>query len=106
MALVDSDHQDEAPGGAAAEQFRQAALEAVRAARAMLDAAEAVIRDPATLDSVVRTVAGVARTATETVSGFAAGAASGHARRDEDQTTREPSDASDDDEGYQDITIG
>ena len=106
MALVDSDQHDDAPGGAAAEQFRQAALEAVRAARAMLDAAEAVIRDPATLDSVVRTVAGVARTATETVSGFAAGAASGHARREEEQPTPGAADPPDDDDGYHDITIG
>jgi hypothetical protein len=105
MTLVDSDEHDEAAGGAAAEQFRQAALEAVRAARAMLDAAEAVIRDPSTLDSVVRTVAGVARTATETVSGFAAGAASGRARRDEGETSGEAGDPPDDD-GYQDITIG
>lgn len=105
MARVDSDEDQGAPGGAAAEQFRQAALEAVRAARAMLDAAEAVIRDPSTLDSVVRTVAGVARTATETVSGFAAGASSGHARRDEDPATQERGQAPDDD-GYQDITIG
>lgn len=106
MAGVDSDEHDEVPGGAAAEQFRQAALEAVRAARAMLDAAETVIRDPATLETVVRTVAGVARTATETVSGFAAAAASGHARRDDDQPTRDASDPTDDDDGYHDITIG
>src|SRR5690606_37895030 len=57
------------------EHLQHAALEAVRAARVLLDAAEAALRDPAALDSVVRTAAGVARTATEAVAGFAAGAA-------------------------------
>lgn len=102
MAGVDRDEHDEAPGGAAAEQFRQAALEAVRAARAMLDAAEAVIRDPSTLDSVVRTVAGVARTATETVSGFAAG----YTSPPPEPASEADANGATDDDGYQDITIG
>jgi hypothetical protein len=55
------------------EQFRRAALEAIRAGRAMLDAAEAVVRDPQAAEAVVRTVGAVARSATETVAGFAAG---------------------------------
>lgn len=55
------------------EQFQRAALEAIRAGRAMLDAAESVIRDPNAAEAVVRTVGAAARTATETVAGFAAG---------------------------------
>ena len=79
---LDQDHAagtDDRTGGTVGpgvEQFQRAAREAVRAARAMLDAAETMIDDPATLEAVVRRAAGMARTATETVAGFAAGAAS------------------------------
>lgn len=62
------------PAAAALDQFQKAALDAVRAARAMLDAAESAILDPAALDSVVRTMATMARSAGETVAGFAANA--------------------------------
>lgn len=55
------------------EQFQRAALEAIRAGRAMLDAAESVLQDPGAAESVVRSVGSVARTATEAVAGFAAG---------------------------------
>ena len=87
-ALVDDDQDtNTAPGdggtgaGASsgppgAEQFQRAALDAGRAARALLDAAEKVLADPAALDSVVRAAAGMARNATDTVAGFASAAAS------------------------------
>lgn len=90
------------------EPLQQAALEAVRAARSLLDAAESVLRDPAALDSVVRTAAGVARAATETVAGFAGAAnraASGTPGSDPDGAAPDD-DFSDDDTGYQDIAVG
>jgi hypothetical protein len=85
-ALVDDDQDtNTAPGdggtgagasfGPGAEQFQRAALDAVRAARALLDAAEKVLADPAALDSVIRAAAGMARSATDTVAGFASAAA-------------------------------
>lgn len=55
------------------EQFQRAALDAIRAGRAMLDAAESVIQDPSAAEAVVRSVGGIARTATEAVAGFATG---------------------------------
>ncbi len=66
--------QDDAPTPPGVDQFQRAALDAVRALRAMLDAAETVIADPAAVESVVRTVTSMARTAGETVVGFAAAA--------------------------------
>ena len=95
-------------GSEAAEQFQRAALEAVRAARAMLDAAETVIRDPASLESVIRAAAGVARTATQTVADFAAAAGGGGAPR----RAPAPDDAHDPDDdegqggGYESIPVG
>ena len=85
------------------EQFQHAALEAVRAARAMLDAAETAIRDPAALEAVIRTAAGMARTATETVAGVAAAAL-----RDVDPAGRSEAeqDPDDPDGGYHDISVG
>lgn len=82
---TESDAGGEAGGGAvgenpgvagnpAVEQFQQAALDAVQAARAMLDAAESMIRDPVAVEAVVNTVTAVARQATDAVAGFAAGA--------------------------------
>lgn len=61
------------PVEAGIEQFQRAALEAIRAGRAMLDAAESVLEDPAAAERIVRSVGAVARTATEAVSGFASG---------------------------------
>lgn len=61
------------PVQAGLEQFQKAALEAIRAGRAMLDAAESMIQEPGAAEQIVRTVGSVARTATEAVSGFAAG---------------------------------
>lgn len=67
------EHRDATdPVAAGLEQFQRAALEAIRAGRAMLDAAESMIQDPHAAESVVRTVGAMARTATETVAGFAA----------------------------------
>lgn len=62
--------EDAASAGAAA--FQQAALEAVRAARAMLDAAEAMIREPGALESVVDDLGAVAA---KVISGLRAGLA-------------------------------
>lgn len=56
------------------DQFQKAALDAVRAARALLDAAESLIKDPAAIESMVQTVTHLARSAGESVVGFAAGA--------------------------------
>lgn len=56
------------------EQFQRAALEAVRAARTMLEAAESVLQEPEAAKAIADTVTAFARTATETVAGFAAGA--------------------------------
>ena len=61
------------PAAAGLEQFQRAALEAIRAGRAMLDAAESILQDPAAAEAVVRSVGAVARNATEAVAGFAAG---------------------------------
>ena len=55
------------------DQFQRAALEAIRAGRAMLDAAESILQDPAAAEAVVRSVGTVARNATEAVAGFATG---------------------------------
>ncbi len=54
------------------EQFQRAALDAVRAARTMLEAAEAVLQDPAAAKAIADTVTAFGRTATEAVAGFAA----------------------------------
>lgn len=95
--------------GPGAEQLQRAALEAVRAARAVLDAAESMIRDPAALDSVVRAAAGMARTATETVAGFAAAATArpeGRGADAGDQPTQGGSATDDrDDGGFESIRI-
>jgi len=61
------------PVQAGIDQFQRAALEAIRAGRAMLDAAESILQDPAAAETVVRTVGAVARNATEAVAGFASG---------------------------------
>lgn len=55
----------------AVEQFQRAALDAVAAARAMLDAAESMIKEPAAIEAVASTVNAVARQATEALGGFA-----------------------------------
>ena len=54
------------------EQFQRAALDAVRAARTMLEAAEAVLQEPAAAKAIADTVTAFGRTATEAVAGFAA----------------------------------
>lgn len=67
-------------GSAAVEQFQRAALDAVKAARALLDAAESVIQEPAAIEAMVKTVSSVARSASEAVVGFAGNAAAGYDR--------------------------
>lgn len=85
------------------EQFQRAALEAIRAGRAMLDAAESVLQDPKAAESVVRSVGSVARTATEAVSEFAAG------RWTSARSESAPDDGGDEDpgppDGFERITI-
>ena len=90
----------------ALEHLQQAALEAVRATRALLDAAESAIRDPTALEGVIRTAAGLARTTTETVAGFAAGMrepGGGDGRRTDGSRHRDDPDAG---TGYHDIAVG
>lgn len=83
---MDDDTSSQAPGSddpgsdqpgdavqAGLEQFQRAALDAVRAARTMLEAAESVLQEPAAAKVIADTVTAFARTATETVAGFAAG---------------------------------
>lgn len=62
-------------GGVAVEQFQRAALDAVRAARALLDAAESVIEEPAALEAMVKTVTAVAKSAADAAAGFMASSA-------------------------------
>ena len=81
---------------AAVAQFQRAALDAVAAARAMLDAAESVIEQPAAIEAVVNTVNAVARQATDTIAGFAATA--------RDAASKATHDDSDDD-GYEPIRV-
>ena len=84
-ALVDDPTRDPADiGSAAVEQFQRAALDAVKAARALLDAAESVIQEPAAIEAMVKTVSSVAKSATEVVAGFAAGSGSPSATDDGD----------------------
>lgn len=88
------------------EQFQRAALDAIRAGRAMLDAAESVLQDPKAAESVVRSVSSVARTATEAVSGFAAGR--WNASRTGTDDAEEHDDADDEREppqGFERITV-
>lgn len=106
----DTDADDTTGPGADAvqtgiEQFQRAALEAIRAGRAMLDAAESVLQDPKAAESVVRSVGSVARTATEAVSGFAAGrwnpARTDPEQADEDEPDEDPGPP----EGFERITV-
>lgn len=53
--------------------FQRMATEALAAARAMIDAAEAVVADPKALEAMVNTVAAVARSATDSVATMATG---------------------------------
>ena len=77
-------HAQPGPGSPAIEQFQRAALEAVRAARALLDAAESVIEEPAAIEAMVNTVSSVAKTATDAIAGFASSGMAGPATRDAD----------------------
>lgn len=101
-AAGDSDHADAVQAGL--EQFRRAALEAIKAGRAMLDAAEAVVRDPRAAEAVIRTVGSVARTATEAVAGFAAGPVHDDEHRADGSGGGAPDDPPDD--GFERISVG
>ncbi len=103
-ASGDADHADAVQAGL--EQFRRAALEAIKAGRAMLDAAEAVVRDPQAAEAVIRTVGSVARMATETVAGFAAGRG-GHDHGDDEDAEERGRSAPDDppDDGFERISV-
>lgn len=54
------------------EQLQRAALEAIRTGRMILDAAEAIVQDPRTVELLLRTVTDLARAAGETVATVAA----------------------------------
>lgn len=87
------------------DQFQRAALEAIRAGRAMLDAAESILEDPAAAEAVVRSVGTVARNATEAVAGFASGRwatarTGGHPGSADDDPDDDPTD------GFERITVG
>ena len=113
---ADDGHDDSAASdalGPGVEQFQRAALDAVRAMRGLLDAAESVLADPAALESVVQSVASLARTAGEAVVGFAAGrapTAPGGAATSDDPTSDDATsdDATSDDDsdgGFQRIRV-
>jgi hypothetical protein len=88
----DADPTPDDPLQAGLEQFQRAALEAIRAGRAMLDAAESVVQDPRAAEALVRTVTDVARTATETGAGFAGRARPAPRGDDEHPPEDEPGD--------------
>lgn len=85
------------------EQFQRAALEAVQAARAFLDAAESMIQEPAALEAVVDTVNAVVRQASEVVSGAVSDLAA--RGRDHARPTEGDDDGAGPDPGYQAIRI-
>ena len=87
----EADARDSGAGGAAVEQFQRAALDAVRSARALLDAAESVIQEPAAIEAMVNTVSSMARSATEAVAGFAAAAGGAGGSTGADSDEDEPS---------------
>jgi len=89
------------PVQAGLEQFQRAALEAIRAGRAMLDAAETMVQDPRAAEHLVRTVTDVARSAGEAVAGFASRA---RPDRDRDADGEDPDDG--DGGGVQHIPVG
>lgn len=72
------------------EQLQRAALEAVQAARAVLDVAESMIREPAAVEALVNTVSAMARTATESFAGFAAGMTPTETRRPDSTDSADP----------------
>lgn len=98
----DRDHDlgDEVSAGI--EQFQKAALDALAAARAMLDAAETIVSEPKAVEALIGTIGDAARTATHTLAGFAAGAAQAATARRHDGD--EPDD--DDGHGFEHIDIG
>lgn len=107
----DTDAESLTPG---VEQLQRAALEAVHAARAVLDVAESMIREPAAVEAMINTVSAMARTATESFSGFASGMAANQASRHGARENDEPhgsdvdpeSDDDPDDGTYQRIDLG
>lgn len=101
-----ADGADPDPVQAGIEQFQRAALEAIRAGRAMLDAAESVLQDPNAAEAVVRSVGNVARNATEAFAGFASGG--WPSARPSDDPADAGDDACDGDppDGFQRIRIG
>ena len=85
----DTDAESLTPG---VEQLQRAALEAVQAARAVLDVAESMIREPAAVEALINTVSAMARTATESFSGFASGMAANWQAPHETHETHDPHD--------------
>lgn len=101
----DTDAESLTPG---VEQLQRAALEAVHAARAVLDVAESMIREPAAVEAMINTVSAMARTATESFSGFASGMAANRTPRDaaSEHDEAHGSDDDPDDGTYQRIDLG
>lgn len=91
---------------AGVEQLQRAALEAIRAGRALLDAAESVLQDPGAAEAVVRSVGSVARNASEAVVGFTSGRRP--TARTGDGPDGEDAGAPDDDppDGFERISVG
>lgn len=91
------------------EQFQRAALEAVRAARSMLDAAEAVLADPKGQQMVIDSLSAIGRVGAEAVGGLLHNAASmtrpsgGPSKAD--ASSAGPHDADDGDDGVERITV-
>lgn len=80
---MDTDRPDaDAAVAAGVDHLQRAAHEALAAVRSLLDAAERVIDDPATLQAVLGTLGAVARSATETVTSMAAQATAAPQRAD------------------------
>lgn len=86
-------------------QFQRAALEAIGAARLMLEAAEVIVRDPAAVEAALGTVAGLARTATETVSSLAADVRNRSGSAPADHPPDVPSDGQSADGGFERIVV-
>lgn len=68
----DAGNEGDDSHNASLDQLQRAALEAIKAARGVLDAAEKLVADPKAAEAVVRTVADAARHAGEAVTGLAA----------------------------------
>lgn len=104
LPMDDSDDTDAESLTPGFEQLQRAALEAVHAARAVLDVAESMIREPAAVEAMINTVSAMARTATESFSGFASGMAANRPDRPDRPAPHDPDKAHDPDDEPDDGT--